>query len=115
MNENLDTEWSDEARLTFNRLPTDVQAGLIKQLPQLVKKYADLYRRRPAESVSVGTISHMQVPGWSMWLRLDTEYHEDEVGPVFFIYELEELTTKEFEQSISAAKSMPGRINPPTS
>jgi len=109
------TEWSDEARLTFNRLPVDVQAGLIKQLPELVKNYADLYRRRPAESVCVGTTSHMQVPGWSMWLRLETEYHEDEVGPVLFIHGFDELSGKEFEQSLSAAKSMPGRINPSNS
>ncbi len=115
MNIPFDTEWSDEARLTFNRLPVEVQADLIRQLPQLVTKYADLYQRRPAESVSVGTISHMQVPGWSMWLRLDTEYHEDEVGPVLFIHEFEELTGKEFEQSLSAAKTRPGRINPSNS
>lgn len=112
---NLDTEWSDEARLTFNRLPIDVQAGLIKQLPQLVVKYADLYRRRPLDSKSVGTVSHIQVPGWSMWLRLETEYHEDEIGPVLFIYGFEELSSKEFEQSLTIAKAMPGRVNPSNS
>ena len=111
----FDTEWTDEARLTFDRLPIDVQAGLISQLPQLVKKYADLYRRRPAESACVATTSHMQVPGWNMWLRLESEYHEDEVGAVLFIYGFEELTNKEFEQSLAAAKTMPGRINPSNS
>ena len=66
----FDTEWSDEARLTFNRLPVDVQAGLIKQLPDLVKNYADLYRRRPAQSVCVATTSHMQ-PGRRSGSRLE--------------------------------------------
>lgn len=114
MNPSFDTVWADEARLTFDRLPTDVQAALLSQLPQLVAKYADLYQRRPAESVSVGTTSHMQVPGWAMWLRLGTEYHEDEVGPVLFIYGFDELSGKEFEASLAAARVQPGRINPPT-
>ncbi|SFE88334.1 hypothetical protein [Spirosoma endophyticum] len=115
----FDTEWAAEARLTFGRLPIEVQAkvqaDLINQIPQLVKKYADLHQRRPAEHVSVGAISHLQVPDWRVWLRLDTEYFEDEIGPVLFIYELNELTGKEFVQSQTVTKSRLGRNNPSNS
>lgn len=114
MNPSFDTEWSDQARLTFERLPADVQADFIKHLRQLVAKYADLYQRRPVESQVVGTVSHMHVPEWTMWLRLDTDYTEDDTTPVLFINELEELSAKEFEQSLTTARTMPGRMNPPT-
>lgn len=114
MNEpDFDTEWADAARLTFNRLSVDVQATFLKQLPQLVAKYAELYQKKPLESVSVGTVSHMQVPDWGFWLRMDTDYTEDDQGPILYINELEELTKSEFEASISKAHQLPGRLNPP--
>lgn len=103
MKRDFDTKWSDPAWLTFERLPPDVQVAFLKQLPQLVSKYADLYRRKPAESVCVGTISHMQIPDWGMYLRMDTDYTEDEQGPVLFINELEEITKAELAASLAAA------------
>ena len=109
----FDTEWADAARLTFNRLSVDVQAAFLKHLPQLVAKYAELYQRKPPESVCVGTVSHMQVPDWGLWLRMDTDYTEDEQGPVLFINELEELTKAELEASVRVAHQLPGRLNPP--
>jgi hypothetical protein len=74
----------------------------------LPKAYVSL--RRPICSRAA-----VVVPGWSMWLRLETEYHEDEVGPILFIHRFDELSGNEFEQSLLAAKSMPSRINPSNS
>ena len=113
MNEPFDTEWADEARLTFDRLPVDVQASFIHQLPQLVSNYANLYHRRPAKHQVVGTVSHLQIPDWGLWLRMDSEYVEDEEGPILFINELEELSKIEAERSLAQAHQLPGRINPP--
>ncbi|RYF67558.1 MAG: hypothetical protein EOO39_21025 [Cytophagaceae bacterium] len=96
--------WADEAQQTFNYLPGDVQTNLLSQLPHLVTNYARLYLRRPANSVAVSTISHLQVPAWGMWLRLKTEYHESELGPVLLAYEFDELSRKEFEESLSTTR-----------
>ncbi|CCH57612.1 hypothetical protein BN8_p06808 (plasmid) [Fibrisoma limi BUZ 3] len=112
MNPSFDTEWATGARLTFDRLPVDVQAGFLKQLPALVAKYAIIYEQKPADSVSVGTISHMQVPEWSMWLRMDTDYTIDEAGPILYINELEELTQAEVNASIANVHQRGGIINP---
>ncbi|MBO0931900.1 hypothetical protein [Fibrella aquatilis] len=112
MNPPFELLWSDEARLTFNRLPIDVQAAFLKQLPQLITKYAQLYKDRTDPEQVVGTVSHMQVPDWGMWLRMGTDYNEYDDEPVLLIYELEELTSQEFEQSVREAQIMPGRINP---
>ncbi|RYF66688.1 MAG: hypothetical protein EOO39_22580 [Cytophagaceae bacterium] len=97
--------WADEAQLTFNRLPDDVQTSLLSQLPQLVTNYARLYPRRPADSVSVSTISHLRVPDWGMWLRLKTEYHESELGPLLLAYEFDELSRKEFDESLATTRA----------
>jgi hypothetical protein len=51
---NLETHWSDEARLTFDRLPVETQAALIKQFPAFVAKYAALWANRTAETTAVG-------------------------------------------------------------
>ena len=113
MNIHFDTKWSDQAWLTFDRLPANVQAGFKDQLPQLVSNYANLYSKRPVEHQVVGTVSHMQVPDWGMWLRMDSDYVEDETGPVLYINELEELSKMEAERSLAQAHQLPGRINPP--
>lgn len=96
--------WADKAQLTFNRLPVDVQTCLLSQLPHLATNYARLYSHRPAGSVSVSTISHLRVPDWGMWLRLKTEYHESELGPILLAYEFDELSRKEFEESLSTTR-----------
>ncbi|RCR67028.1 hypothetical protein [Larkinella punicea] len=113
MSKPLDAQWADDARLTFDRLPIDAQAALIKQFPTLAAKYAELWAKRPAGIPAVGSVSHMQLPDWNIWLRMDIDYVEDEMGAVLFINELTELTAKELEQSVAAARQMPGRINPP--
>ena len=60
----------------------------------------------------MGTVSHMQVPDWGMWLRMGTDYNEYDGESVLLIHELEELTRQEFEQSVGEAQIMPDRINP---
>jgi hypothetical protein len=115
MSKPLDAQWADDARLTFDRLPIDAQAALIKQFPTLAAKYAELWTKRPSGIPAVGSVSHMQLPDWNIWLRMDIDYVEDEMGAVLFINELAELTAKELEHSVAAARQMPGRINPPTS
>lgn len=109
---NLETHWSDEARLTFDRLPVEAQAALIKQFPAFVAKYAELWANRPVGTPAVGSVSHMQLPDWTIWLRMDIDYEEDERGATLFINELTELTYNELEQSVAAARQIPGRINP---
>jgi hypothetical protein len=54
----------------------------------------------------------MQLPEWTIWLRMDIDYEEDARGATLFINELTELTYNELEQSVTAARQMPGRINP---
>ena len=97
--------WSDSARLTFDRMPDNVQAALLAELPRMASRYAPLYHRRPPDLDSVGTIAHMQLPDWNIWLRIDTGYLEDDGEPVFFINELDEVTQTELEASVAAARS----------
>ena len=97
--------WSDNARLTFERMSEDVQAALLAEFPRMASRYMPLYHRRPPDLDSVGTIAHMQVPDWNIWLRIDTGYLEDDGEPVLFINELDELTQTELEASVAAARS----------
>lgn len=103
--------WSSVARLTFERMPTDVQAALLNELPRMAGRYRPLYRQnRPAHLNSVGTVTHMQVPDWNMWLRIDTGYLEEEGKPLLFVNELDELTQAEVEASVAASRANPNRI-----
>lgn len=99
--------WSDNARLTFDRMPNDVQTALLTEFPCMISRYAPLYHRRPPDLDSVGTIAHIQLPDWNIWLRIDTGYLEDDGEPVLFINELDELTQIELEASVAAARSNP--------
>ncbi|MGF7218829.1 hypothetical protein GGR92_005008 [Spirosoma lacussanchae] len=104
--------WSPAARLTFERMPADVQAALLKELPRMAERYRPIYHHsRPAHLNSVGTVSHFKLPDWNIWLRMDTGYLEDEGEPVLFINELDELTQAEVEASVAAARANPNRIN----
>ncbi|MGM9508830.1 hypothetical protein ACS5NO_13930 [Larkinella sp. GY13] len=113
MSDPIDVKWSDEAWLTFQRLPADVQADLRSQLPQLTTKYKPLYINRPTSAQVVGTVSHFHAPDWTIWLRMDSDYAEIDDRPTLFVNQLDELSAQEFEQSVAAAKTMPGRMNPP--
>lgn len=98
--------WSPAARLTFERMPADVQAALLQELPRMAERYQPIYHQsRPTHLNSVGTITHMQVPTWNFWLRMDTGYLEEDDEPVLFINELDELTGAEVESSVAAAKT----------
>jgi hypothetical protein len=70
MDHAFETRWSDAAWLTFDRLSIDVQAGFRKQLPELVAKYAKLYAGKLIDSISIGTVSHIQ-PGRRCGARLE--------------------------------------------
>ena len=109
----FDTEWSTAARLTLERLPSDVQRGLISQLGQLVAGYTRHYRALMDHQKALNTMPHLHIPDWNIWLRLKTQYQEDELGPVLFVYELEELSSREFAYSLHEAKQLPGRLSIP--
>lgn len=109
--EDLEVVWSSQARLTFERMPPDVQKGLLEEFSRMALRYKPLYDdNRPADIDSVGTVSHMQVPGWNIWLRIDTGYLEDEGEPVLFVNELDELSKAEVEDSIAKAHANPDKI-----
>lgn len=103
--------WSDSARYTYDRMPPDVQSGVDKALMDMVERYGPVYHKRPPDMVSVGTVSHVQVPDWGMWLRFETEYAEDEHGPWLYIEIMDELTKAECESSVAAARINPNRVN----
>lgn len=111
MNSDLDLVWSPAARSTFERMPADVQAALLEELPRMAERYHPIYHQsRPAHLNSVGTITHMQVPEWNFWLRIDTGYLEDDgepdgSSPRLFINELDELTGAEVDSSVAAARA----------
>lgn len=106
--------WSPAAKLTFERMPTDVQQGLLEEFPRMTLRYRPLYHtNRPADINSVGTVSHIQVPARNIWLRIDTGYLEDEGEPVLFINELDELSGQEVAASVAAARANPDRIQLP--
>ncbi|KAA9357509.1 hypothetical protein [Larkinella humicola] len=107
----FDTHWAEEARFTFNQLPTEVQNAFLRQLPNLVVSYAGLYAQRPEDSKVVGTVSHMQAPDWNLWLRMGTEYAEGETGPILFVNEFSSLSPDDFEQSVATARQSPDRVN----
>jgi len=72
----------------------------------MAERYRPIYHQnRPTHLNSVGTITHMQVPEWNFWLRIDTGYLEDEGKPVLFINELDELTGAEVDSSVAAARA----------
>lgn len=104
--------WSPMARHTFERMPADVQQALLDEFPRMAIRYQPLYRspNRPAHINSVGTVTHLQVPDWNIWLRIDTGYLEDEGYPVLFVNELDELTKTELDASVSAARANPDRL-----
>ncbi|GAB3562757.1 hypothetical protein GCM10027578_05440 [Spirosoma luteolum] len=60
--------------------------------------------------MSVGTVSHLQVPDWNIWLRFETEYKEQAGKPILFIEALEELSRTECEASVETARANPDRI-----
>ncbi len=109
--EDLELVWSPQARLTFERMPPDVQKGLLDELPRMALRYKPIYHtNRRADINSVGTVSHIQVPTWNIWLRIDTGYLEDAGEPVLFINELDELSSAEVEASITKAHANPDKI-----
>jgi hypothetical protein len=100
--------WAPPAQATFERMPPDVQQALFAEFPRMALRYQPLYHNgRPPHIDSVGTVTHMQVPVWGMWLRIDTGYLEDEGYPVLFINELDELTEREVQASIEALHARP--------
>jgi hypothetical protein len=102
--------WSDSAWATYERMPPDVQAGIKQTFQGMLTRYAPIYHQRPPEIASVGTVSHMQVPDWNIWLRFVTEYSEQTGKPLLCVEALEELTQAECEASVAAARANPGRI-----
>ncbi|GAB3280897.1 hypothetical protein GCM10027347_56310 [Larkinella harenae] len=113
MRQPLDVRWAEEAQLTFEGLPIEAQDALTEQFPSLASQYADLWARRPTGIPAVGSVSHMKIPEWNIWLRMDVDYAEDEIGAIFFVNELTELTAQELEMSVAAARQRPGQITPP--
>lgn len=71
--------------------------------------YARYYRALTNHPKALNTMPHMHVPEWNIWLRLQTQYQEDELGPVLLVYALEELSSREFEHSLGEAKQLPER------
>ena len=103
-------DWADEAWLTFQRLTPDVQAGLASRLVNLSKTYPSLYRDKPRQSEGVVTVAHLQVPAWGCYLAMETEYTIEAGTPVIFILRLEELSQREFEESVAQTRAKPGGI-----
>lgn len=66
---------------------------------------------REEQALTIFNSFHIYVPDWNIWLRLKTQYQEDEVGPILFIYELDELSGHEFDRSLSEVKQLPERLN----
>lgn len=103
-------KWTDEAWLTYQRLTSDVQAGLDDRLVSLSETHPSLYRNKPHESEGVATVAHLQVPAWGCYLVMETEYTVEAGTPVLFILRLEELSQREFEQSVARTRAKPGGI-----
>lgn len=103
-------DWADEAWLTYQRLTPDVQAGLKARLVSLSETYPSLYRDKPQESEVVTTVAHLQVPAWGCYLAMETEYTIEQETPVLYVLRLEELTQREFEQSVARTRAKPGGI-----
>ena len=55
----FDTQWSTEARFTVDRLPADVQTGLVNLLSQLVINYVGYYRELANRQKAVNTTPHI--------------------------------------------------------
>lgn len=98
-------DWADEAWLTYQRLSADVQAGLDARLVSLSEVYPSLYRNKPHLSEGVATVAHLQVPAWGCYLAMETEYTIESGTPVIYILRLEELSQREFEQSVLAQRA----------
>ncbi|WP_041259701.1 hypothetical protein [Fibrella aestuarina] len=109
--DNDEIRWSDPAWLTYQRMPPDVQVGIDQTIESMFDRYAPVYRQRPVDIVSVGTVSHMHVPDWGMWLRFETEYYEDKDKAYLCIESVDELTLKEFEESVAATRAKSDRIS----
>ncbi|AUD06696.1 hypothetical protein [Spirosoma pollinicola] len=91
--------------------PADVQAGIHTVLQRRLAQYAHYYPLiDQSQALSVCPIIH--APEWMIWIGLKAQYQEDELGPILFIYELEELTKAEAEQSLAQMKLMANRLNP---
>lgn len=112
MDQAFDTQWSAGAWLTFSRLPADVQAGLTTLLKQLVTQYRGYYHQLADERKALSTMPHIHVPEWNIWLRMQAHYQEDEIGPIVFIYGLEELSYHEFDYSLNESRQIAHRLNP---
>jgi hypothetical protein len=108
--DNDEVRWSDLAWHTYQRMPSDVQVGINQTIKGMFDRYAPVCRQRPAEIVSVGTVSHTHVPDWGMWLRFETEYYEANDKACLYIESVEELTHEEFEESVAAARAKSDRL-----
>ena len=107
---NTEVEWFDEARLTYERLPADVQVALAGRLRKLFDVYPPLYQRKPPDIEGVATVAHLQVPEWGCWLVMETEYYVEAGIPTLCVVRLEELSQREFEQSVTARRAQGGGI-----
>lgn len=98
-------EWFDGARLTYQRMPADVQVALDERIQKLFKIYPPLYQNKPG---GMDTTAHVQVPAWGCWLVMETEnYLEDGISTICVV-RLDELAKREFEQSIVQTRAKPG-------
>lgn len=113
MTSSLTIEWTTTARFGWWRLPAEVQAGLHTRLCQLSLQYAGYYRQLgdPQQAIQATPVLHF--PDWNIYISLQLHYQEDELGPILFLYALDELSKREADAALAFINQIPNRLNKP--
>ncbi len=100
-------EWSDEARLEYDKMSTDLQEGVLDGVKQLSQRSFSLYQYRPDDIEFISMVSHLQIPSLKIWLELTTQYYGDTKEPILLVYALKESSAANtLKQKISTLEQL---------